>query len=63
LPARANHSDRWPTPSSWLKLIAYIDHLAEGARDPKIWLKIAASLDAAMAACLLRSERKMNLAA
>jgi hypothetical protein len=40
LPARAHNSDPWPTPSSRLKLIAYIDHLAETAGDPKTWLRI-----------------------
>jgi hypothetical protein len=65
LPARTHHSEPWPTPSSRLKLIAYLDHLAETAGDPKTWLRIttafrlsrdpgaslafAASLEAAMA--------------
>jgi hypothetical protein len=40
LPARAHHSDPWRTPGSRLKLIAYLDHLAETAGDPKIWLRI-----------------------
>jgi hypothetical protein len=40
LPARAHNFDPWPTPSSRLKLIAYLDRLAEGAGDPKIWLRI-----------------------
>jgi hypothetical protein len=65
LAPRAHNSDPWPTPSSRLKLIAYLNHLAESAGDPKIWLKIttafrlskdpgasfalASSLEAAMA--------------
>jgi hypothetical protein len=40
LPARAHHSEPWRTPGSRVKLIAYLDHLAETAGDPKIWLRI-----------------------
>jgi hypothetical protein len=40
LPARSHNSDPWPTPNSRLKLIAYLDRLAEGAGDPQIWMRI-----------------------
>jgi hypothetical protein len=36
LAAQAPDSDPWPTPNSRLKLIDYLDHLAETAGDPKI---------------------------
>ena len=36
----ARPSDPWPIPDSRLKLVTYLDHFAEGAADPKIWLRI-----------------------